>query len=166
MRRREGVLRVPDTMLGVRVSVVLGALLLAGCGASDPDTPPPDDRCKGSPIDVYVVGLEKKTSSGMYTVRFISATPAPPERGDNTWTLEVHDASGSPLSGATVTVTPTMPLHGHGTDPAQPAGVDRGDGAYAVSPVNLFMPGAWKNVVRVERDGAADLAEFWFCVPR
>lgn len=150
-------------LLLVALSVSVGA-----CGSDDDangDGSSSEDRCAGTKVDTYVAGLQKTGKQNKYQIQLQDADPAPPARGDNKWTLKVVDMSGKAVEGATVTVTPTMPTHGHGTTPPKPTGEPATEsGTYEVSPVNLFMPGPWKSVIEVEADGVKDSAEFWFCI--
>src|SRR5690349_24797093 len=63
--------------------------------------------------DDFVIGLSK--SGTLVTASFMSADPAPPIKGDNTWVIEFTELGGTPLTGATITAVPMMPDHGHGT---------------------------------------------------
>ena len=139
-------------------------LLAAGCGGEDVTAGPAASRCKGqSTFDSYTPGL-KKSDAGV-TVAITSADPAPPDRGKNTWTLAVTH-NGQALSGASVSIKPWMPAHGHGTTPPTfTATAGKRPGAYAVGPFDLFMPGGWRVTVRVDQAGKrlATVA-FLFCI--
>lgn len=140
------------------------AAFAAACGDETPD--PNEGGCTTDPrADTYVAGLEKQTS-GSLKVRLMSATPQPPDRGDNQWTFEVVDASGAAVEGATVRVRPWMPDHGHGSTPERFDATPAAGGTYAVGPVNLFMPGLWELEVRIEPEGggAVQTAKYAFCV--
>ena len=103
-------------------------------------------------VDVYVDGLMKEGHEGHLQVVLMSADPAPPDVGDNSWTIRVVDLDGEPIDDAKVTVTPFMPAHGHGTSPADYTGTFTDDGTYEVGPFDLFMPGMWETTVKVEGD--------------
>ena len=94
----------------------------------------------------------------------IDATPAPPDKGENSWTLRVTDASGAPVKTAVVNVRPMMPAHGHGTAPTEFRADTAGDGTYTVGPMNLFMPGHWQSHVTVEFEDKNEMAMFDFCL--
>ena len=64
--------------------------------------------------DEYALGLEK--SGALACVQFVDALPAPPDRGDNTWTLRALDlATAAPMRDMTLVVDPYMPDHMHNT---------------------------------------------------
>lgn len=84
-------------------------------------------------------------------------TPQPAERGDNTWTLHITNASGAALTGAHVLLHPFMAAHGHGTTPADFDAVENPAGTYTVGPFNLFMPGDWTVTLRIQQTGQADV---------
>jgi hypothetical protein len=114
--------------------------------------------------DTFVAGLEKLGDNGTLTFRLASSTPAPPSRGDNTWMIDVL-GGGSPVTGATLTLTPFMPDHRHGT-PITPVVTEQLGGQYQATPVNLWMPGLWEVTIEATpAGGAADSAVYRFCIP-
>jgi hypothetical protein len=118
--------------------------------------------------DTFVVGLDKVGTASALDFKLVSATPAPPARGDNTWELQVSAMTGgvvgSGITGASLTVTPFMPDHAHGT-PIQVGITDKGNGMYELSPVNLWMPGLWQTTIQASNaNGASDQAVFSFCL--
>lgn len=114
--------------------------------------------------DVFVAGIEKPGMAGKLTFKILEASPAPPARGDNTWTLQLTSASGA-VDGAAMVVTPFMPDHQHGTpSPVVIEPMVGQPGTYKLEPVNMWMPGLWQTTIQVE--GAdADKAVFAFCIP-
>lgn len=138
--------------------------LAAACSGDDGHTGEDVDCTKITGADVFVVGLAKDGNQGKYDFKMMSADPAPPARGDNTWIVELNDMNGAALDGATLTVTPFMPSHGHGTPitvQVMPAGTA---GQYTLSPVNLWMPGVWETTVRATSGTTVDSAVFTFCI--
>lgn len=114
--------------------------------------------------DTYALGLEKSGSA--VRVQFVDAVPAPPDRGDNTWTLRVLDvATGAPMQDMAVAVDPFMPDHMHGTSiPVDVTPMDE-PGVLQLDPVNLFMPGLWEVTIDFTlADGTEDAVVFRFCV--
>jgi hypothetical protein len=113
--------------------------------------------------DTFWAGMTKSGAGGV-EVTLVSSTPAPPIRGDNSWTLAIR-RDGEPVVGAAVEITPFMPDHRHGT-PISPV-VTPGDsaGQYQAAPVNLWMPGLWEiTVATTPSGGAEDSVVFRFCI--
>src|SRR5512134_1567505 len=126
--------------------VLLG---LAACGTDDGGDDAMDVDCATvTDVDTFVVGLDKPGKSGVYDFKLMSATPAPPARGNNTWVVQVNALNagvvGAPVDGATIKVTPFMPAHQHGTGvPVEILPMTEA-GQYQLSPVNLWMQGVWE----------------------
>ena len=113
--------------------------------------------------DVYTAGLSKQTASAT-TVKVMSATPAPPAKLTNELTLQLLDAAGHPLDGATLSVVPFMPDHGHGSA-IKPAVTPKGGGVYEVTNLYYPMPGLWRVTVTVQMPNvAAQDVAFSFCI--
>jgi hypothetical protein len=112
--------------------------------------------------DDYAVGLSKVGT--FVTATFVSADPAPPARGDNSWVLSFVDSGGAPLDGLEIAVTPTMPDHGHGTPVAAVVAPTGDAGQYGVAPVNLFMVGYWEITFEITQGDMQDSLVFGFCV--
>ncbi len=125
--------------------IVLIAFILC-CACDDAD--PIDERA-----DVFAIGLEKIGDNGL-TLTLASMDPAPPQKGDNIWTISLKDAAGNPVSNATLDVNPRMPDHGHGTPviPEIEAGTE--DGQYIINKLNLWMPGLWEVTIGVESENS------------
>ena len=118
--------------------------------------------------DTYAVGLAKQTtttsSAGALSVKLMEASPAPPQKQSNTLTLQVVDAAGKPVDNATLSVTPFMPDHGHGSS-VKPTVTPMGGGTYDVANVYLPMPGLWRLTVTVQMPNvAAEDVAFSFCI--
>lgn len=113
--------------------------------------------------DTYTLGLEK--SGAAVRLAFRDAVPAPPDRGDNTWTIALLDANGTPVEGAQIGVEPFMPDHMHGTSIEAQVTPGEAPGEYVIDRLNLFMPGLWDVTLNVSLpDGATDQVKFSFCV--
>jgi hypothetical protein len=83
------------------------------------------------------------STSGALSVE-VRSSPDPPQRGTDTFELTVRDVtSKAPLDNLTLTVTPYMPAHLHGTS-LVPLVTAEGQGKYLVTRVDLFMPGHWE----------------------
>ena len=112
--------------------------------------------------DDYALGLAK--AGAWANMTFVEATPAPPDRGDNTWVVDVHDQAGNPVEDLAIVVDPFMPDHAHGTTircDVTPADVP---GRYVLAPVNLFMPGLWEVTLGLEGADGDDAIVFSFCI--
>lgn len=153
-------------------ALVVSALLLSACSGGDSGSSSGGDAgasggataCdRDTRKDVYAAGLTK--AGATFTVKILDAQPAPPVKGTNTFTLQVLDASGKPVDGATVSVVPFMPDHGHGSavvPVVTPVGTD---GKYTVSKVYLAMAGLWEIRIDVQAPGvAATDVTFAFCL--
>lgn len=159
----------PSSASGLLVAAAL-ALFAAACGSSDDTTSSSSSGASGSPTtacekdtrkDIYTAGLAKQ-SAGL-TVKIVESNPSPPQKGTNTMTLEIADAAGAPVDGATVAVTPWMPDHAHGSA-LTPVATPMGGGRYAVSKIYYPMPGLWQVTVSVQTPGAAaQEVTFNFC---
>lgn len=113
--------------------------------------------------DIYTAGLAKQTS-GALSVKLMDATPAPPAKQSNALTFVVTDAAGKPVDGATLSVTPFMPDHGHGSS-VKSTITPMGGGIYEVANVYLPMPGLWRLTVTVQMPNvAAQDVAFSFCI--
>ncbi len=114
--------------------------------------------------ELYVAGIEKKATT--LTVKIVSASPAPPSKETNAWTIEVTDnATKAAITTAQITVTPFMPDHAHGSSHT-PKVTESGAGKYEVNDIYYMMPGLWRTTVSVVRQGgvAAEDGVFNFCV--
>jgi hypothetical protein len=145
--------------------LVLASLAVGACSS---ESPPPGGGPGGGACatdtrkDTYVAGLSKSASN--LSVRIVDATPAPPAKGTNAITLQVLDAGSRPLDGATITVTPFMPDHGHGSAVA-PIVTAAGDGRYSVTKVYLAMAGLWRLTIAVAQPGGGTSeVAFAFCL--
>ncbi len=113
--------------------------------------------------DDFAIGLSK--SGSLVRGTFVSASPAPPIKGDNTWVLDITDLNGAPLADSTITALPMMPDHGHGTPINTVVTALADAGRYEVTPVNLFMTGYWQITFDITlAGGEQDSLMFGFCV--
>jgi nitrogen fixation protein FixH len=119
------------------------ALALPGCGGGE----------AGEPQVTYAT-LELSAA----------ISPDPPGVGRHTMRIEVRDAQGAPVSGAKVTVVPSMPAHGHGST-EQPAVTEEGEGSYLAHPVTFQMPGGWEVQLLASTDTARGKRVLRFDVP-
>jgi hypothetical protein len=112
--------------------------------------------------DEFAVGLSK---SGVgLTATFVSADPAPPIKGDNTWVLALTNDLDEAVDGLTIVVTPMMPDHGHGSPIEAIVTATGTPGEYEISPVNLSMAGYWEITLDITNGQDQDAVMFGFCV--
>jgi YtkA-like len=161
-----------DVFRWARVLSVVAPLALAGCGSSGASTDSSDvafSTCATEKRAVpYRAGLEVTSSAGMFNVKLVQSVPGPPVKGNEAWTIEVDDAaSNAPLDGLTVSVTPWMPDHGHGTQPVNVTA--SGAGEYGLDPLYLYMRGYWEIRLDVASGtgatATADQAMIPICIP-
>lgn len=116
------------------------------------------------PVDDVQPGLQVDCGTSACTLEVVSTSPAPPDRGDNTWQLQVLDTTGAPAVLRSLSVAPFMPAHDHGTAPATFDGTAAGS-VWSVGPFDLFMSGRWElRTSFTFEDGTADTAVISFCV--
>lgn len=113
--------------------------------------------------DDFSIGLSK--SGSLVRATFVSANPAPPIKGDNTWVFDITDLGGAPLADLSMIAVPMMPDHGHGTPINAIVTTLEEPGRYEITPVNLFMTGFWEITIDVTlAGGEQDSLMFGFCV--
>ncbi len=112
----------------------------------------------------YLPGMQQIATQSHYVVRLLSSDPGPPIKGNNIWMLQLLDPNNQPTDGATFTVTPFMPDHGHGTPIRVSVTPSGSPGTYQLSPVNLFMSGLWRVTVTFSANSAQDSVAFLFCI--
>jgi hypothetical protein len=158
----------PQTSRSALVALA-GLLLLAGaCDGQDPMEDGGSDTMGMSLCEVedraddFTIGLSK---SGMQLdLEIAEAVPADPIRGDNTWTVMITDAQGSPAEGLTIDAKPWMPDHGHGSSVEEQV-TEMGGGRYMLDPLNLFMAGFWQVTIEItDADGTTDEVMIGVCV--
>ncbi len=150
----------------MRLFLILGVTLSVGACADDPHDDTRYDCEKETRQDEFVIGLTKPGENSRLEFKLLSSDPAPPARGDNTLVLQLSTmaAPTTPVSGASMSVSPFMPDHEHPSGKAVKITPLTEPGQYQLEPVNLHMPGLWE--VTVEVDGAnSDRAVFRFCLP-
>jgi len=138
----------------------LGLCLATACGSDEPDPDEEVNCAEETRDDEFVAGMSK--AGDLWTFRLMDATPAPPDKGDNSWSVRVEQEEAG-LEGLNLTVTPFMPDHGHGT-PIDPQVTDEGGGDYRLAPVNMWMPGLWQVTVEAQDGDQLDSAVFAFCI--
>jgi len=85
----------------------------------------------------------------------LTSQPNPPNKGNNVFRIRLTDASGSPISGAEVSVTffmPAMPAMGMAAMRTPVALSDKGNGVYEGSGV-LGSGGTWQTTILAKKNG-------------
>jgi hypothetical protein len=114
-------------------------------------------------IDSYSANLAKAGTSGVLQFVLVSAQPAPPGKGDNTWKLKLLDSAGAPVTNATFAIKTWMPMMHHGSSIA-PGQAANPDGTYSISNLYLIMPGIWQVTFNAQSGAMKDTAVYTFCV--
>lgn len=117
--------------LSALLLLIVGAYALAACGDSD------DSGESGAQ------GADTLLISAQFMSESIDA-------GQHTLTIHVSDLDGSAVEGATVTVDPQMPSHGHGSSET-PVITELGDGTYQADNVTFQMPGPWEVTIEATK---------------
>jgi hypothetical protein len=117
---------------------------------------------RGTP---YQAGMSETSPDGAVKIGLVVSDPAPPTRGNNTFTLELTDAAGHPITGAKIATKTWMPDHGHGSSITPSTTPGQKPGQYVIDPLNLFMPGIWQITFDVTpAHGSAESVMFTFCI--
>lgn len=144
--------------------VLASVLALVGCDNGTGTSSTGDVDCSTDPRAMtYAANMSVDGKSKLYHVELVSSDPAPPARGNDTWVFKVVDANNQPVSGATVTVTPYMPDHRHGTQ-VVPTVTTNQDGTFTATPLYFFMPGLWTVTFDVKATQGEDSVLYGFCV--
>jgi hypothetical protein len=158
----------------MRIAVTaIGLSCLATAACMGGSMPPADDEpvncATETRDDDFAIGLEKPGAAGALDFTLMSADPAPPVRGDNTWVIQVNSMSGgvvgAPAAGASMTVTPYMPDHGHPSGKTVHIEAMPDAGQYKLTPLNFWMPGLWETTLDVTSGGGNDVVVLRFCIP-
>lgn len=158
-------------IFGLGLGLALAPLAACSGGGGETTADAPVDCTMETRADNFVVGLEKPGQAGALDFKLMSDDPAPPSRGDNTWTIQVSSMSagvvGNPVAGlaSDMAATPFMPDHGHGTPVPVAISEDTANpGQYQLKPVNMWMPGYWETTIQVAGN-TTDTVVFKVCIP-
>ncbi|MGO9016374.1 MAG: FixH family protein [Dissulfurispiraceae bacterium] len=100
------------------------------------------------------------SKAGTFKVTYTSDLQTVPVNKLQSWKLKVETADGKPVKDAKITVSGTMPEHGHGM-PTQPKVTKNyGDGTYLVEGMKFSMSGWWVVNVSVNAGGKTDNTSF------
>ena len=81
------------------LGIAVLALATSGCADEEEPEQEPFNICDNfdTEYEDIVAGMTKMGDAGVVQVKYVSSTPAPPAEGDNSWTVQLLDASGAPL---------------------------------------------------------------------
>jgi hypothetical protein len=150
----------------MRLFLILGVVLAAGACSDDGGDDGTSYNCAEETRDEeFVMGLTKAGAESRLEFKLVSSEPAPPSRGDNRWIVQLSTMTApvTPVSGASMTVTPFMPDHQHGSGETVIVTPMTEAGQYQLDPVNLWMPGLWEITMRVT-GATEDRVVFRFCL--
>jgi hypothetical protein len=149
-----------------RLLLTLATLAIAACGGEQGGNVAADatpDCRLDSRIQIYVPGMSATADDGVQ-VALLTASPAPPTRFDNFWTMQILDSQDQPIADAELRVEPFMPDHGHGT-PRPPIPVaGEAVGSFDMGPFDLWMPGVWELRLEVVQGDTTSLSLLSFCI--
>lgn len=112
---------------------------------------------KGPPLDY---SLTQPTKVGLFRV-VLEPEPGALTVGDiHDWTVTVTLPDGTPVNGATFTITGGMPAHSHGLPTAPQVTAELGSGRYTLGGVKFSMDGLWVLDITVTAGGKSDTAHF------
>jgi hypothetical protein len=129
----------------------------AACTASTPEL--------SSKLETYDPGMAQWGGSKVLRFLLLDSSPAPVSAGSSlSWTIQVMDASGKPVSGASFTkIHPWMPVHGHGTSEVMVSAGSK-PGTYVLQPLYFYMPGVWETDITVQAGSQTDSTSYYFCM--
>ena len=150
--------------LGASLLAATWAVLAAAC--ADPVQDDGTLRCDTETrADIYAPDMMAVGNDGLFRIRLLESVPGPPEKGDNNFTIELLEGGADvAVPDATLSVTPFMPDHNHGTSIVPTVTPATQAGQYEIDRINLWMPGLWE--VRIDVDDQTDTDEvvFSFCI--
>ena len=153
----------------MRLAVLVCTVATAACGGGNaaPDADEGLACVEAKRGEDYHINLEHPGAKGQLDFVLTSAMPAPPGFSDNTWIVQINAMSGgvvgAPAANASLTVTPFMPDHAHGTlrvdvQPMPDAG------QYKLTPITLWMAGLWEITIDATAGAAHDSTVYRFCI--
>lgn len=114
-----------------------------------------------------LIGAEALGKDERMKISLVEASPAPPQKYENDWTIQLSDMDGEPVTDATITeVEPFMTVHGHdGLFIPEVASAD-GAGQFQVDRINMWMGGPWEVRFTVDSESLGeDYIVFQVCIP-
>jgi hypothetical protein len=104
------------------------------------------------------------SAAGLYAVALAAPPAGSPVNELHAWRLDLSDAGGEPVTGASIAVEGDMPAHGHGL-PTQPQVRELGGGRYEVEGMKFQMGGEWLVELRIDGGRGRDTVRFEFTLP-
>jgi hypothetical protein len=186
----------PSQWTPIVCGVLLASATAVACSAqsptaSDKPTPAPDggtaavdasdegSSCVtlGYHADPFSVGMKKEGTAGSFSFVLSAADPAPPDDPTmNTWTVQVLDPTGKPVTDALISLpvnnvalgwpnvkNPWMPTMHHGSS-IETTVTNNGDGTAKLQ-IYFSMSGLWQTFVVAQSGSVTDSATFAFCLP-
>jgi hypothetical protein len=118
--------------------------------------------CDDPRVEAFAPAMQQMGASGVFRFVLISSVPSPPADQTNVFVVEVLDAGGNKVTGATLTAVATMPTMNHGTSDVLVT--PNADGTYTLQPLYFFMAGFWETAIHVVSGTEEDSTSFYFCV--
>ena len=104
--------------------------------------------------------LDRTSDKGLFRIKVASSASPIPMNAIHRWTVQIADARGRPVSGASLTVDGGMPEHGHGL-PTAPRAIAAGEpGHYVIQGMKFSMDGWWELKLAINAAGASDKVTF------
>ena len=144
----------------------LASSWLAACTSDTEPIAHLETEFKGCPAEIpeFSLGMTALSADGQIEASLVAASPAPPLRYFNDWTVRIAAAGGEPVEGLTLrSAHAFMPVHGHyGKPDPKVAPRDAEPGVFDLNDVNLMMRGPWE--VRLALSSKTREAELIFHV--
>jgi len=123
---------------------------------------PPAAMAQIPPVDHATLdrSLDKLSKNGLFRVRLKSTLDPIPINQIYSWSLNITDASGQPVSDAVVQFDGGMPEHGHGLPTAPKVEAGSAPGEYVIRGVKFSMTGWWELRLAISAKGQSDTATF------
>ena len=116
------------------------------------------------PLQAYQPAMAQMGENGVFRFTIVNVDPAPPALGNTGWKVQVTDANGQPVTGATLAAPPGfMPQHNHPST-ATPSVTSNNDGSFDVANEYFFMPGVWQIKFTATSGATTDTTVFTFCL--
>jgi len=151
------------------LTVLLTALLVAGCGGANGESAP---TAADEPSGQEMAGMEMASTGekspaalppvtseqGLFVVQATSQLDPLAINQLHAWILHVETPDGQPVEGATITVDGGMPAHNHGLPTEPQVTEELGNGDYRLEGMKFSMPGLWEIRVTITAGGKTDTA--------